>query len=148
MSAQGLLVHGSCVAVRGAGLLLLGGSGAGKSDLALRLVDRGALLVADDQVVLRVSGGRLVASAPPRLAGLIEVRGLGILRLPACAGTPVLLALDLGAPPERLPPWPWPVRDLLGVALPCLPLSPWPASAPQLAELALARLLGEVELRA
>ncbi|WP_040850329.1 HPr kinase/phosphorylase, partial [Nitrospirillum viridazoti] len=74
-------VHATCVSVGGAGVLLRGASGSGKSDLALRLVDAGALLVADDQVALAAdpTATLLTATAPERLAGLIEVRGLGIL---------------------------------------------------------------------
>lgn len=91
-------VHGTCVARDGVGVLLLGPSGAGKSDLALRLLSRGFALVADDQVVIEDG----VARAPTALAGLLEVRGLGILRLPHVATTPVALAVELGEA-ARLP---------------------------------------------
>lgn len=76
------IVHASCVDVDGQGVLLLGKSGSGKSDLALRLIDEGAQLVADDQVHLVAKNEELYASAPGRLTGLLEVRGVGILRLP------------------------------------------------------------------
>ena len=75
-------VHATCVSLYGAGLIIRGPSGAGKSDLALRLIDRGARLVADDRVDLLVSDNGVIARAPETLAGLLEVRGLGILRVP------------------------------------------------------------------
>ena len=95
---------GTCVAVDGRGVLLHGPSGAGKSDLALRLIDGGAELVADDRVVLDSRAGVLAASAPVALRGLLEVRGLGIFRLPYRASIPLSLVADLGdASEERLP---------------------------------------------
>lgn len=111
-------LHGSCVALEGRGLLLLGPPGAGKSALALELIALGARLVADDRVALRREGGRLFAAAPPALAGLIEARGLGLLRLPALAEAALALVVDLSLRSERLPP-----RrrlTLRGVALPLL----------------------------
>lgn len=92
-------MHGTCVARDGAGVLLLGPPGAGKSDLALRLLARGFELVADDQV--RIEDG--AASAPAPLAGLLEVRGLGILRLPHLRSAYLALAVELDEEPERLP---------------------------------------------
>ena len=128
-------LHATCVAIDGAGVLLRGPSGAGKSDLALRLIDRGAVLVADDQVLVAREGERLVATAPEQIAGRIEVRGLGILRLPATAAA-VLLAIDLVPPAEveRLPS-----RRLLtleGIDMPCLSLNPFECSAPAKVRLA------------
>lgn len=96
--AQVTRVHGTCVARDGAGVLLLGPPGAGKSDLALRLLARGFDLVADDQVVIENGG----ASAPAALAGLLEVRGLGIVRLPHAADARLALAVELGED-DRLP---------------------------------------------
>lgn len=98
------LIHASAIAVAGRGLLILGTSGAGKSALALALVGRGAGLVADDQVRLARRGDALIASAPDALAGLIEARGIGILRVPYVAEIPVVLAVDLDdAPAARMP---------------------------------------------
>lgn len=96
------LCHGTCVDWGGRGVLLLGPSGSGKSDLALRLIDAGAVLVADDQTELSEDG---VASAPERLRGLLEVRGVGILRFPYVEKTKIALTVRL-APAnevERLP---------------------------------------------
>jgi HPr kinase/phosphorylase len=91
-------IHASCAARDGAGVLLLGPPGSGKSDLALRLLDCGFMLVADDRV--EVEHG--VARPPPALAGLLEVRGLGILRLPYVQSARLALAVEL-AEPARLP---------------------------------------------
>ena len=122
------LVHGTCVDVAGVGVLLRGPSGAGKSDLALRLIDGGARLVADDQVALARDGAEVRPAAPPTIAGLIEVRGLGPIRLEATPGTPLLLVVDLvQGPVERMPEPEF--VDLLGVTVPLLRLNPFEASA-------------------
>lgn len=98
------IVHGSAVTFGGRGLLILGTSGAGKSGLALALIGRGARLVADDQVVIERRGAALVASAPAAIAGLIEARGLGLLRIEAVPEAPLVLAVDLDRPAAaRLP---------------------------------------------
>lgn len=98
-------LHASCIALEGRGLLILGPSGAGKSALALHLMALGAVLVADDRVLLRAAGGQLWASAPPQLAGLIEARGTGILRAPALPEVALHLVADLAQDePDRLPP--------------------------------------------
>ncbi|WP_233557060.1 HPr kinase/phosphorylase [Gemmobacter lutimaris] len=100
------LVHGSCVALGGRGLLILGPSGSGKSTLALKLIATGATLVADDQVRLRRAGSGVVASAPERLAGMIEARGVGLLRADFLAETLLVLVVDLARKePDRLPPF-------------------------------------------
>jgi serine kinase of HPr protein (carbohydrate metabolism regulator) len=100
-----MTIHASCIAIDGLGVLLRGPSGSGKSDLALRLIDGGARLVADDRVVIMPRDGRLFASAPAVLAGKLEIRGLGIETLPATPEAPVALIVDLvdAAAVERLP---------------------------------------------
>lgn len=99
-------LHASCVAVDGRGLLILGPSGAGKSSLALRMISLGAELVSDDRTRLTVVGGALVATCPnPDLLGLIEVRGVGVLRARAVPSAEIRLVADLGQrEPDRLPP--------------------------------------------
>jgi len=96
-------IHASCVALGGKGVLLLGPSGAGKSDLALRLIDGGARLVADDRCELFVRGGKLYARAPDSIAGLMEMRGLGIIAMPHAKFAMVAMAVGLSASPARLP---------------------------------------------
>jgi HPr kinase/phosphorylase len=99
------ILHASCVAVEGRGLLILGPSGSGKSALALRLIGRGADLVADDRTEISLREGGLMARCPTPIAGLIEARGVGLLRAPTLAEARVALVADLGqAESQRLPP--------------------------------------------
>jgi HPr kinase/phosphorylase len=103
-TGESLNVHGAAVALGGRGILILGASGSGKSRLALELIGRGAALVADDRVELSRHGGALMARAPAALAGLIEARGVGLLRVPAVPEAPVVLAVDLDrAAAARMP---------------------------------------------
>ncbi len=124
-----MVVHGTCVELFGLGVLLRGPSGSGKSDLALRLIDGGARLIADDQVALAVEAGRVRASAPPRLAGRMEVRGLGIVEVAATTPAPVALVVDLveAADVPRLPE-PSECR-LAGIPVRSIALAPFEVSA-------------------
>ena len=126
--------HGSCAARDGFGVLLMGPPGSGKSDLLLRLLPRGFDLVADDRVDV-IDG---IASAPPPLAGLLEVRGLGIMRLPHRAQATLALVVDLGALPSRLP---MPARHA-ALDLPQVGIDAAAASAPERVALALDCALG------
>ncbi len=140
--ADQAVIHGSCMAVDGHGVLLLGAPGAGKSDLALRLLDhqgsgtsgrpRSSRLVADDQVVIARDGDILIASAPAALAGKLEVRGLGIVSAPAVSHAPLVLAVRLtpAAEIERLPDLAQSLFDILGLAIPLILIDPEKASAP------------------
>jgi HPr kinase/phosphorylase len=133
-------VHGTSVALGGDGVLLRGPSGSGKSDLALRLIDEGALLIADDQTELRLVGGALRMSAPPTIAGKMEVRGVGILSVDNAKSAPLRLVVDLVAPSavERLPE---PLTcEFLGSPVPRICLAPFEASAPAKLRLALRAL--------
>src|SRR5712691_2468744 len=100
-----LLVHATAIAIDSRAVLLRGASGSGKSDLALRLIDAGARLIADDQSELHRRGDSIIVRAPATIVGLVEVRGIGIIRLDALAEAPVALLVDLVAPEslERLP---------------------------------------------
>ena len=135
-------IHATCVAIRGAGVLIAGASGAGKSDLALRLLARGAMLVADDYTLLSTVDGRLIASVPATIAGMIEVRGLGLVAMPYRDAVPVALLVALGGAVERLPER-LGERRIAGLAVPVLPLAGFEASAPIKLELALERLSRE-----
>jgi serine kinase of HPr protein (carbohydrate metabolism regulator) len=96
-------IHASCVAIGARGVLLLGASGTGKSDLALRLIDEGAKLVADDRTILFTAKGLLHARAPASIKGLLEIRGLGIIELPVRTNVKIALVVRLGREDARLP---------------------------------------------
>ena len=142
-----MLVHGTCVALkvgrRWHGVLLRGPSGSGKSDLALRLIDEGARLVADDQTRLVRKGRALVATVPESLQSMMEVRGIGIVtlgRTQTLSSVPLSLLVDLVAA-ERIERMPEPTRETLeGIELPLLALAPFEASAGAKLHLALARI--------
>ena len=133
-------VHASAVAIGGRAVLIGGRPGAGKSDLALRLIDRGAALISDDYCDVRRAEGALRASAPATIAGKIEVRGLGLVELATAQDVPVGLFVDLDHAPERMPE-PGETRMLAGIAVPVLRLAGLEASAPLKVEAAL-RLFG------
>ena len=119
--------HGTAIAVSGRAALIVGPSGAGKSDLALRclavaptaLIPAAAQLVADDRVIISLAGGRLRVAAPETIRGKLEVRGMGIFKVPYVASAELALVVDLVAPGavERLPD-PLPTRSYLGVSVP------------------------------
>jgi serine kinase of HPr protein (carbohydrate metabolism regulator) len=134
-------VHATCIAFGGRGVLLRGPSGSGKSDLAARAIDAGARLVADDRVTLTRRGDTIAASAPPSIRGMIEIRGLGILRVDAEEESPLALVADLAdlVEPRDVERLPEPRRcDILGLALPWISLAPFEASAVAKLRLALA----------
>ncbi len=135
-------IHATCVVVEETGVLLRGPSGSGKSDLALRLIDQGAVLVADDQVLLRREGGRLLADPPDILAGLLEVRGLGILKFPHRAPAPVGLVIDLEEP-DRIERMPEPeTLSLLDKTIPLYRVTARETSAPIKVRLAVRQAAG------
>jgi HPr kinase/phosphorylase len=99
------ILHATCVCVDGRGLLILGPSGSGKSALGLRLLALGARLIADDRCEVCAVEGRLIARSPAPISGLIEARGVGILRAPVETEAEVSLVADLGqTEDQRLPP--------------------------------------------
>jgi len=137
---EALRLHATCIAVKSSGILILGDSGMGKSDLALRLIDRGARLVADDQVELLKKGRSIIASPPRNIAGLLEVRGVGIFKVRAKARIPLLLAVQLVKQEwiERLPdPEPY---ECLGVRIAQLRISAFESSAAIKVEMAVSAL--------
>ena len=135
-------VHGTAIALGSKGILLRGPSGAGKSDFALRLIDQGARLVADDQTELQRVGDDITMSAPATIAGQMEVRGLGIIAMPNLASAPLRLVVDL-MPSEEIERMPMPREcSYLGRALPLIALAPFEDSAPAKLRLALSTLTG------
>lgn len=139
----GELVHASCVAIGSNAVLIIGPSGSGKSDLSLRLIDRGAALVSDDytQLVLDETRDMIIATPPATIAGRIEVRGLGVLSLPWRAQAPVALAVALtaeGDPPVERLPLAQEHHSLCGREIPLIRLNAFEASAPIKVEYALA----------
>lgn len=128
-------LHATTVAIDGRAVVIEGASGAGKSDLALRLIDRGARLVSDDRSVLVRVGVALVARAPERMAGRIEVRGVGLAEVPHVAEAPVELLVRLDPDPPRLPERRR--RTIAGVEVRALAIDPRAASAPIAVEIAL-----------
>lgn len=133
-------IHATCVAIGTRGVLLLGGSGTGKSDLALRLIDRGAVLVADDRCDLFEQRGALLCRPPEALAGKIEVRGIGILTRAWTAPVPVVMAVRLTDRYERMPDGVM-VETIAGHAIDAVKLAPFEASAAIKVELALEQLM-------
>jgi serine kinase of HPr protein (carbohydrate metabolism regulator) len=132
-------VHASTVATDGRAVLITGPSGSGKSDLALRLLDRGFTLVSDDQTLVRREDDRLIASAPPNIAGKLEIRGLGIVEMDHVGDMPVALLVELTSDIQRLPDDNR-ERPILGVALPLISIDAMAASAPSKVALALDRM--------
>ncbi len=144
------LLYGTCVALAGEAALLTGPSGSGKSDLALRFIletppELQPALVSDDQTCVEERSGTLLASAPPAIAGKLEVRGLGILDIPCRAEARLRLIVRLAEHHEiaRLPPSPLPWQKVCGIRLPVLTLAPFEPSAHLKLRLAFAHLIGE-----
>lgn len=131
-------LHASTVSFDGRAVLITGRSGAGKSDLALRLLDRGFTLVSDDQTLVHRDGDRLIASAPAAIAGKLEIRGLGIIDVEIAADLPVALLVELTSEVERLPDDSRD-RQVLGVRLPLVSIDAMAASAAAKVVLALDR---------
>ena len=132
-------VHASTVALDGRAVLISGPSGSGKSDLALRLIDRGYTLVSDDQTIVRRDGETLIASAPPTIAGKLEIRGIGIVDMATVANIPIALYVELTSEIMRLPD-DRRERPVLGVNLPLVSVDAQTASAASKVSLALDRL--------
>jgi len=132
-------LHASTVALDGRAVLISGPSGSGKSDLALRLLDRGFTLVSDDQTIVRKDNGRLLASAPPTIRGKLEIRGVGIVEMETASDVPIALFVELTSEIQRLPDDSR-ERLLLDVKLPLISVDALTASAPSKVALALDRL--------
>jgi serine kinase of HPr protein (carbohydrate metabolism regulator) len=132
-------VHASTVTSGGRAVLITGPSGSGKSDLTLRLLDRGFTLVSDDRTIVKRDGKRLLASAPPAIAGKLEIRGIGIVEVEHVDDLPVALLVELTSEIQRLPDDSL-ERPILGVKLPLITIDAMTASAPSKVALALDRM--------
>lgn len=128
----------TCVAIGGRGLLIAGAPGSGKSSLALALIDRGAMLVGDDGVMVEASGGRLIAAAHPNTSGKLEVRNLGLLDFPVSPPVPAALLVRLETAAPRYIDQAQD-SDIEGISLPSVALWPESAVLALRAELALSR---------
>lgn len=128
-------LHATTVAIDGRAVMIEGASGSGKSDLALRLIDRGAVLVSDDQTLVLRAGHILRARAPATIAGQLEVRGIGILTMPYVDDVPVALLVSIGVPVERMPDPR--TRRIVGLDVRHVAVDALHASAPLKIELAL-----------
>lgn len=124
-------IHATCIDYKGCGVLIIGPSGSGKSDLALRMImDKGASLVADDRTDLACVNGRLQASYPEAIAGLIEVRGLGVCRFAPCPQTMIDLVVELLPADHKIERLPEPeISELMGIKIPKIRLHGFENSA-------------------
>lgn len=125
-------VHASCISINGHGVLLWGKSGVGKSDLALRMIEKGAVLVADDYPILEEKDGIVYASCPESIQGKLEIRGLGIFEFPFEKKVPVRLLVDLSTEKEieRFPLEKIPLPDGVPFDIDCIRLRSFEASTP------------------
>ena len=151
VAAEARTVAATAIARHGHVVLLRGASGAGKSDFALRAICRPLQLpgetttepfrlVSDDQTVLTISGNAVLATAPAPLRALLEVRGIGLVNVPATAELPLALVVDFtDAEMERMPDYPGPLANVLGHCFDLVQIAPFEASAPEKVALALAR---------
>lgn len=122
------IFHGSAVAIGGNGVLLLGPSGSGKSDLALRLIDRGAKLICDDALHIEHSNGLPLLSCAPNIAGKIEIRGIGICPVDFVPSAPLRLIVQLTQDMERMPPEHQRI-NIADFSVPMFKLDPFQASS-------------------
>ena len=144
------LVHGTCIEIKGCAVLIRGPSGSGKSDLAYRLIEKGARLIADDQTILEPIKNVAIASCPASISGLIEVRGIGIIQVPLSPKAPLGLVIDLVARTDvpRLPaPETWiPFGDIPSLHIPIYCLHAFDASTPNKVRLAVNVIQGKIGL--
>ena len=138
-------IHATAVDIGGAGVIICGPSGAGKSDLAVRLIDRGAILISDDQVDIHSHEDDLLLKGPAQFAGMIEVRSLGIVTMSYLENTPLRLKINLTDNPPRYP-LDRQIETIMGRAITTISLNAFEHSAPIKAELALRNAIADNHL--
>ncbi|MHA7819082.1 MAG: HPr kinase/phosphorylase [Erythrobacter sp.] len=131
-----IVVQATAIAIKGRALMIEGAAGSGKSSLALALIDRGAVLIGDDGVTLDRVDNHVMASPPPNIAGLIELRGIGLVEMPVAPPAKLALILMLGGAEGKRLPDKVPMRDVLGLPIPCLAFDPGPTAPAVRAEFA------------
>jgi HPr kinase/phosphorylase len=131
-------IHATAVSIGGKGVLLIGASGSGKSDLALRLIDRGAVLVSDDRVLIERLNGQAILHTAPNIADMIEIRGVGIVPMPSVTGIALALVVQLSADVPRFVDA-LSAYDIVGLSFPCIAVAAFEASAAIKVELAQSR---------
>jgi HPr kinase/phosphorylase len=133
-------IHATAISIDGHGVLLMGRSGSGKSDLALRMIDRGAVLISDDRVIVLEVAGIPVLQAAQNIAGLIEIRGVAIASVPFVTGVTLRLIVDLDADAPRYCDGPAKLQ-IAGFAIPKYAIAAFESSAPLKLEYALKSVL-------
>jgi serine kinase of HPr protein (carbohydrate metabolism regulator) len=133
-------LHASTVAIGGRAVMISGPSGSGKSDLALRLIDRGFALVSDDRTIVSKDGDALTATSPETIRGKLEIRGIGIVAMPSVENVPLAMIVELTSDFTRLPDDDR-QRLILGVSIPLISVDAQTASAAAKVVIAL-KLLG------
>ncbi len=142
MTDAPILNHATAVSISGYGVMIGGKSGSGKSDLALRLIDRGAKLICDDYVALSEISGTLMLSNAPNIAGKIEIRGLGVLSIPYVDFAPLRLYIDLDMELIRHPDN-WQTKQLAGYGVPMIAVTARAHSASIVIEIALQNIVAD-----
>jgi len=137
--SEEFIIHASAVAIRDQAVMIMGKSGVGKSDLALRLIDRGAQLIADDQICLNGAYDKPIISHTKHHIEAIEVNGLGIIYMPSLNHMPLKLMVKLSDNYERNP-MPLAINEYGSYHIPCIKISSNEASAPIKIEMALKHL--------
>jgi HPr kinase/phosphorylase len=146
MSKPPINLHGTAVSIAGEGVLIIGASGSGKSDMALRLIDRGAVLICDDRVIIDSNAGQPALYTAPNIEGLIEIRGLAIVKVPFENGVNLRLVINLESNIPRLTDGPA-LGDLAGYSIPHLSLAPFEASAAIKVEYALKSVVDQARVQ-
>ena len=137
-------LHATCISINHCGILIKGPPGTGKSDLALRLIKDGASLVADDRVIVKAHNNLLLASPPNLLSGLIEVRGIGIIKLDFQQSCAISLVVNL-VKTKKLPRLPErEIFEIFGIDLPLIHLSPFETTTVTKVHLALSIEIGDI----